>query len=55
MSEEQFNEVLIRFDHIENNILKKSDVFQAVLTVQCFVLAIVVGVVAMLDSIGGLG
>ena len=44
-----------RLDHIESNMVKKSDVFQSVLTVQGFMFAIVVGVVVVLNSLVGFG
>ena len=40
MSNEQFQQLMTRLDHIEGNMVKKSDVFQSVLTVQGFMFAI---------------
>ena len=55
MSNEQFQQLMTRLDHIEGNMVKKSDVFQSVLTVQGFMFAIVVGVVVVLNTLIGFG
>ncbi|MDE9450429.1 hypothetical protein J3R80_08110, partial [Aliiroseovarius sp. Z3] len=52
MSEERFKQLMSRLDHIESNMLTKSDVCQSVLTAQGFMLAIVVGVVVLNSMIG---
>jgi hypothetical protein len=55
MSETQFDTLMKRLDHIESNMVRKSDVFQSVLTVQGFTFAIVVGVIVVLNSLVGFG
>ncbi|AUQ60972.1 MULTISPECIES: hypothetical protein [Roseobacteraceae] len=55
MTETQFDTLMKRLDHIESNMVKKSDVFQSVLTVQGFTFAIVVGVIVVLNSLVGFG
>lgn len=55
MSEDQFKQLMNRLDHIEGSMVKKSDVFQSVLTVQGFMFAIVVGVVVVLNTLIGFG
>lgn len=55
MSETQFDTLMKRLDHIESNMVKKSYVFQSVLTVQGFTFAIVVGVIVVLNSLVGFG
>ena len=54
MSETQFETLMKRLDHIESNMVRKSDVFQSVLTVQGFTFAIIVGVIVVLNSTIGL-
>lgn len=54
MSETQFDTLMKRLDHIESNMVRKSDVFQSVLTVQGFTFAIIVGVIVVLNSTIGL-
>ena len=54
MSETQFDTLMKRLDHIESNMVRKSDVFQSVLTVQGFTCAIIVGVIVVLNSTIGL-
>lgn len=55
MTETQFDTLMKRLDHIESNMVRKSDVFQSVLTVQGFTFAIVVGVIVVLNSLVGFG
>jgi len=55
MTETQFDTLMKRLDHIESNMVRKSDVFQSVLTVQGFTFAIVVGVIVVLNSLIGFG
>lgn len=55
MTETQFDTLMKRLDHIESNMVRKSDVFQSVLTVQGFTFAIVVGVIVVLNSPVGFG
>ncbi|WP_386172206.1 hypothetical protein [Sulfitobacter sp. R86518] len=55
MTETQFGTLMKRLDHIESNMVRKSDVFQSVLTVQGFTFAIVVGVIVVLNSLVGFG
>lgn len=55
MTETQFDTLIKRLDHIESNMVRKSDVFQSVLTVQGFTFAIVVGVIVVLNSLVGFG
>ncbi|WP_298571926.1 hypothetical protein [uncultured Aliiroseovarius sp.] len=55
MSKDQFEQLMSRLEHIESNMVRKSDVYQSVLTVQGFMFAIVVGVVVVLNSLIGFG
>ncbi|SFO25355.1 hypothetical protein SAMN04487859_1215 [Roseovarius lutimaris] len=55
MTETQFDTLMKRLDHIESNMVRKSDVFQSVMTVQGFTFAIVVGVIVVLNSLVGFG
>ena len=55
MTETQFDRLMKRLAHIESNMVRKSDVFQSVLTVQGFTFAIVVGVIVVLNSLVGFG
>lgn len=55
MTETQFDTLMKRLDHIESNMVRKSDVFQSVLTVQGFTFAIIVGVIVVLNSLVGFG
>ena len=55
MTETLFDTLMKRLDHIESNMVRKSDVFQSVLTVQGFTFAIVVGVIVVLNSLVGFG
>lgn len=51
MSEEQFKQVLSRFECIEENMVKKSYIYQVMLTVQSFML----GVIVLMCFVVGLG
>ena len=62
MSQEQFNTIIARLDasdarlkNVEDNMVKKSDVFQSVLTVQGFTFAVIVGMVVVLNALGAFG
>ena len=55
MSEDQFDTLMRRLTNIEENMVKKSDVFQSVLTVQGFTFAIIVGSVVVLNAVVGIG
>tara|TARA_R110002073_G_scaffold191995_1_gene350778 strand:- start:47 stop:235 length:189 start_codon:yes stop_codon:yes gene_type:complete len=62
MSQEQFNTIIARLDasdarlkNVEGNMVKKSDVFQSVLTVQGFTFAVIVGMVVVLNALGAFG
>lgn len=62
MSQEQFQEIIQRLEtvdrrleHVETNMVSKSDVFQSVLTVQAFTAAVIVGVIVTLNSLGLFG
>lgn len=69
MSQEQFQEIIRhlnvmdgrldavdrRLEHVETNMVSKSDVFQSVLTVQAFTAAVIVGVIVTLNSLGLFG
>lgn len=59
MSEDQFSQIMnrldkvdTRLDQIEDHMVRKSDVFQSVLTVQAFTAAVIVGVVVTLNAMG---
>lgn len=64
MDKDQFDQIMscfdaqdekydARFQAIENNMVRKTDLFQSILTVQGFMLAIVVGVVVVLNATVG--
>jgi len=67
MNEEQFKQIMDRFEkidqrfeqidnrfvQIEADMVKKSDVFQAVMTVQGFTFAIIIGVIVALNALIG--
>lgn len=62
MTAEQFQQIISRLDamdhrleNVEGNMVRKSDVFQSVLTVQGFTFAIVIGVIVALNAIVGFG
>jgi len=55
MSETQFDILMRRLDNIEDNMVRKSDVFQSVLTVQGFTFAIIVGTAVVLNAAVGIG
>ncbi|WP_288959599.1 hypothetical protein [uncultured Sulfitobacter sp.] len=59
MSQEQFNTIISRLDaadarlkNVEGNMVRKSDVFQSVLTVQGFTFAVIVGLIVILNAFG---
>lgn len=51
----KFDKIDQRFEYLEENLVKKSDVFQSVLIAQGFMFAIVVGAVVILNSFVGFG
>jgi hypothetical protein len=51
----KFDRIDQRFEYLEENMVKKSDVFQSVLIAQGFMFAIVVGVVVILNTVIGFG
>ena len=60
MTQDQFQQVMNRLDsldarlkNVEDNMVRKSDVFQSVLTVQGFTIAIIVGAVVVLNALVG--
>lgn len=62
MSQEQFNTIISRLDaadarlkNVEGNMVRKSDVFQSVLTVQGFTFAVIVGLIVILNAFGLFG
>lgn len=55
MNQQQFDAIIKRLEQIEENMVRKSDVFQSVLTVQGFTFAIIVGVIVVLNATNGLG
>ncbi|MCZ4354716.1 MULTISPECIES: hypothetical protein [Roseobacteraceae] len=62
MSQEQFQQIMQRFDandvrmkNVEDNMVRKGDLFQAVLTVQGLVLAIIVGTLVVANALVGFG
>ena len=55
MTDAQFEQIMQRFKNIEDNMVRKSDVFQSVLTVQAFTAAIIVGCIVVLNSLGAFG
>ncbi|MBE0455365.1 MAG: hypothetical protein IBX58_17050 [Roseovarius sp.] len=62
MTNEQFQQIIQRLErmdqrigHVEDNMVRKSDVFQSVLTVQAFTAAAIVGTVVVLNAIGAFG
>lgn len=62
MSKEQFDTIIARLEaadarlkNVEGNMVKKSDVFQSVLTVQGFTFAVIVGMVVILNALGAFG
>ncbi len=59
MSQEQFNTIISRLDaadarlkNVEGHMVRKSDVFQSVLTVQGFTFAVIVGLIVILNAFG---
>ena len=65
MTEKESNEVInrivaleqtlgARIDDLEKRMITKADVFQAVLTVQAFFAATIVGTIIVLNSVGSL-
>ena len=66
MNQDQFDKIMSRFDAqdakydarfkaIEDNMVRKTDLYQAIFTVQGFMIAIVVGVVVVLNATIGFG
>ena len=62
MSQEQLNTNSSRLDaadarlkNVEGNMVRKSDVFQSVLTVQGFTFAVIVGLIVILNAFGLFG
>lgn len=55
MNNEQFNKVMARLDVMDAKMVTKQDVFQAVMTVQGFTFAIIVGLVVVLNTLGAFG
>ena len=52
MTKEQFDTIIKEIETLKRTQISKSDVFQAVLTVQGFTAAIIVGCVVVLNSLG---
>ena len=57
--DEQFQKIMDRLDatdarlkNVEENMVRKSDVFQSVLTVQGFTFAVIVGLIVALNAFG---
>jgi tetrahydromethanopterin S-methyltransferase subunit G len=51
----RFDQIDARIEHIEENMVRKSDVFQAVMTVQGLFAAAIVGTVVVLNAVGAFG
>jgi tetrahydromethanopterin S-methyltransferase subunit G len=52
MTQEQFKQIMNRLEHIEKSMVTKTDIFQAVLTIQGLTLAVIVGTVVVLGATG---
>lgn len=52
---DQMGAKIAKIDHIEENMVRKADVFQAVMTVQGLFAAAVVGTVVVLNAVGAFG
>ena len=51
----RFDQIDAKIEHIEENMIRKSDVFQAVMTVHGLFAAAIVGTVVVLNAVGALG
>ncbi|WP_179381292.1 hypothetical protein [Jannaschia marina] len=51
----RFDRIDAKIEHIEENMVRKSDVFQAVMTVQGLFAAAIVGTVVVLNAVGAFG
>lgn len=51
----RFDQIDAKIEHIEENMVRKSDVFQAVMTVQGLFAAAIVGTVVVLNAVGAFG
>lgn len=51
----RFDSIDAKIEHIEENMVRKSDVFQAVMTVQGLFAAAIVGTVVVLNAVGAFG
>jgi hypothetical protein len=52
MTHAQFQQIMSRLEHIEKSMVTKTDIFQAVLTIQGLTLAVIVGTVVVLGATG---
>ena len=51
----RFDQIDAKIGHIEENMVRKSDVFQAVMTVLGLFAAAIVGTVVVLNAVGAFG